>query len=313
MRRQLADVRQRGDPIAILYASQSPIYGRYGYGVSIQHANYRIETRHAAFAAEQEIPGRVRLLDKEAAANVLPEVFERFRLLQPGALNRPPRYWDEYLRDPEDRRRGASARFYAVCEREPGQIDGFAPYRIKEHWEREFPASTLTLLQIIALTPQSRVALWKYCLNVDLVTSVETRDAPSEEPIRWMLADFRRLQMTDLVDGVWLRPVDIPATLAGRRYATTDRLVLGITDAFCADNDGCYELEGSPDGAESRRTQSDPDLELDVTDLGAVYFGNVRFSTLSRAFRVVECTPGALQRADLMFESDVTPWCTQGF
>ena len=32
MRRQLADVRDRGEPLAILWASEAVIYGRYGYG-----------------------------------------------------------------------------------------------------------------------------------------------------------------------------------------------------------------------------------------------------------------------------------------
>ena len=32
MRRQLADVRDRGEPLAVLWASESVIYGRYGYG-----------------------------------------------------------------------------------------------------------------------------------------------------------------------------------------------------------------------------------------------------------------------------------------
>ena len=32
MRRQLADVRDRGEPLAVLWASESVIYSRYGYG-----------------------------------------------------------------------------------------------------------------------------------------------------------------------------------------------------------------------------------------------------------------------------------------
>src|SRR6516165_6668753 len=31
MRRQLTDIRERGEPVAMLYASESIIYGRYGY------------------------------------------------------------------------------------------------------------------------------------------------------------------------------------------------------------------------------------------------------------------------------------------
>src|SRR5688572_20148414 len=34
MRRQLEEARERGEPVAILIASESAIYGRYGYGLS---------------------------------------------------------------------------------------------------------------------------------------------------------------------------------------------------------------------------------------------------------------------------------------
>jgi predicted acetyltransferase len=313
MRRQVDDIRERGEPVAMLYASEGRIYGRYGYGIAIKHASYRIDTRHGAFAREPDLSGQVRLLDSQAAADALPRVFERFRLLQPGALNRTPEYWEHYMRDPEDRRRGFSARFHAVYEREPDQIDGYVAYRIKDTWEHEFPENLLRIQQIIAVTPEARFALWRYCLNVDLVTSIETRDAPSEEPVRWMLADFRRLRAVDLFDGVWVRLVDIAAALAGRCYGMTDRLVFAVSDNFCPENDGTYELEASPGGAECRRTHADPDIELDISDLGAVYLGGVRFSTLARALRVVERSPGAIRRADHVFTSDVAPWCTQGF
>ena len=32
MRRQLEDVNARGEPLAILWASEGAIYGRFGYG-----------------------------------------------------------------------------------------------------------------------------------------------------------------------------------------------------------------------------------------------------------------------------------------
>src|SRR6266516_5759067 len=37
MRSQLADVRDRGEPLAILWASEAVIYGRYGYGRASWH------------------------------------------------------------------------------------------------------------------------------------------------------------------------------------------------------------------------------------------------------------------------------------
>ena len=49
MRRQLADIAARGEePIAALWASETPIYGRYGYGRASSHAYFRFERGEGA-------------------------------------------------------------------------------------------------------------------------------------------------------------------------------------------------------------------------------------------------------------------------
>jgi predicted acetyltransferase len=53
MRRQLEDVRERGESMASLWASESVIYGRFGYGMSSESVEWEIErarTRPAVFA-----------------------------------------------------------------------------------------------------------------------------------------------------------------------------------------------------------------------------------------------------------------------
>ena len=54
MRRQLDDVRDRGEPLAILWASEAVIYGRYGYGRASWHLGFTLrrgEGRLASAAA----------------------------------------------------------------------------------------------------------------------------------------------------------------------------------------------------------------------------------------------------------------------
>ena len=47
MRRQLDDMHERGEPLAALYASEAPIYGRFGYGLGTYQAlsNSNVRTR----------------------------------------------------------------------------------------------------------------------------------------------------------------------------------------------------------------------------------------------------------------------------
>ncbi len=128
-----------------------------------------------------------------------------------------------------------------------------------------------------------------------------------------MLQDPRRLRVTQMGDFLWLRLVDVAAGLAARRYTTRDRLVFEVNDAFCPQNSGRYVLSGDPKGAECRRTELAPDIALQVADLGAAYLGGVGFTTLARAGRVCECSPGALRRADAMFACEPVAWCCTEF
>ncbi len=313
MRRQLADIRGRGEALAILTCSESSIYGRFGYGLATSVINVEIDRRHGGFARPWELAGRVSLIDHEAAMVALPTLYERARRLRPGALNRSPERWKLLLRNPAGPMDGGGPRFYVTYTARSGQVDGAAYYRVQSRWEDGLPAGTLLLRELIALTPEAHAALWRYCLNVDLVQTVRATGRPVDEPLRWLLAEPRRLRTMALYDDLWVRLVDIPLALAARRYATTGRLVLDVADPFCPENAGRYELEAGSEGAACRPTTAAADLALDVADLGAAYLGGVRFGTLAQAGRVTELTPEALAHADALFTSEPAPWCATPF
>ncbi|HEU4571397.1 MAG TPA: GNAT family N-acetyltransferase, partial [Candidatus Limnocylindrales bacterium] len=59
-----AAARERGEIVSILFASESGIYGRFGYGVSTETADWSIDTRETAFTdAAGGMTGSVELLD----------------------------------------------------------------------------------------------------------------------------------------------------------------------------------------------------------------------------------------------------------
>jgi predicted acetyltransferase len=316
MRRQLDDVRERGEPVAVLMASESTIYGRFGYGIATSMATYEIERRHAAFARRWELAGQVRMIAHEDALRMLPPLYEQVRRRQPGALNRSQARWESMLRNPEKPMGAEGPRFYVAYTSAAGETEGVALYRVKAQWEGGLHTSVLVVRELITLTTEANVALWQFLFGVDLMHTVQAVSRPVDEPLRWILADSRRLRVTRLTDDLWVRLLDIPAALAARRYASTGRVVFEVSDAFRPEQAGRYVLEGGPEGAECRATDAAADLTLDVVDLGAAYLGGVRFSTLARAGRVVAQTPDApdaLARADAMFASEPAPWCATPF
>jgi predicted acetyltransferase len=310
--RHLQDVEARGEPLSVLNASEAAIYGRFGYGAATWSSQLEVDTAFGEFLDPPRTHGRVRMLDADEGAKLLPAFYDRARRAQPGELTRGPDVWATYFRDPEWHRHGASQHFDVVYEA-GGGIEGWVSYRVESHWDGGLPSNAVRVRELYALTPAAHAALWRYCLDIDLANSLKLLSRPVDEPLRWLLADSRRLRTTQTHDDLWVRLLDLPVALAARRYATRDRLVLDVTDQLRPANHGRFALEGAPDGASCQPTGDDPDLRLDISDLGAAYLGGVRFATLAAAGRVLERTPRALRRADLLFASDPPPWCTTSF
>jgi predicted acetyltransferase len=307
------DVEARGEPLSVLNASESVIYGRYGYGAATWSSGFEIETSHGAFADPPATPGRLRMLSRDEGAKVVPAFWDRARRAQPGELSRSAEDWATYFRDAQWNRHGASQHYDVVYETPGGVVEGWLSYRIETHWEAGLAANVVRVRELQALTAAARAALWRYCLELDLASSLQLRARPLDEPLRWLLADSRRLRITETADDLWVRLLDITTALEARRYTTADRLVLDVIDQVRPANHGRFALEGGPDGATCRRTRDDPDLRLDVAELGAAYLGGIRFTNLAAAGRVQEQTSGALQRADLLFFTTPIPWCTTSF
>ena len=311
MRRQLDDMHEKGEPLAALYASEAPIYGRFGYGLGTYQAAVDIDRSHAAFARKGTASERLSMVDVPTAVREFTRVWDQARRSQPGMLGLDERWMRNQLADLELFREGASPH-YRVLHQTGETSTGFAIYRLKLEWDASGPNGTLRLGMLIAATPAAYAALWRHVLDVDLMARVAAEMRPPDEPLRFLLADSRQPK-TRIEDGIWVRLVDVAAALAGRRYSVEGRLALRVRDEFCAWNDGQYELVGGPDGAECKSTSAAPDLALDAADLAALYLGGNRFRTLLEAGRVQELRPGAIARADAMFATDRAPWCPSHF
>jgi predicted acetyltransferase len=303
----------RGEMLSGLGASESVIYGRFGYGMATVSAEYEIDRRHSAFLHPLAGGGRLRLLEPEETAKIVPPLYDRYRLRQPGELSRPASWWEVYARDPDWTRRGASRHYDVVYESEPGRVDGWVSYRIEGRWPHGQPSNLVKVRMLVGMTPEAEAALWRHCLDLDLAVTIQVYDRPVDDPIRWRLADPRRLRTTAIDDQLWIRLLDLPGALAARRYAVEDALVLEVRDAVRPRNQGRFRLEGGPDGATCQPTGAEPDLALDVAAAGAAYLGGASLATMARAERVAELTPGALLRADRMFASDPKPVTTTHF
>ncbi len=321
MRHQIHDIHDRGEPLAALFASESAIYERFGYGVGAQHEFWRLERPHNAYARNYAPPGKVVFIEAEEIGERLPDVYTRSTAARPGVFPKPPHKWVEEARAPDAhdptprvRGRGQGGLFYAAYE-ESGRLDGYAAYRSNR--------PSVVVNELMAATRDAAAALWRFCFDLDLMGVTEAVKRPLDDPLPWMLADPRRLQRT-VRDGVWLRIIDVASALAQRGYAQPGRLTLEVRDRLCPWNEGRFRLESSPGsdtvgfdtaggGADCIPVSSPPDVCIDVSALASAYLGAASFTTLAAAGLADERSPGSLRRADRMFAVESLPWTPFSF
>lgn len=291
MRRQHRDFLDAGLPLALLTASEAPIYGRFGYGEATHRRTVEIDRRFARFRADAPDPGGVRFVGADEAHRVLPGLHDRWCAVTPGALRRSDVWWTDHLADRPEHRRGGTGRQYLV------HPDGYASYRIKHG-----SATTLTA-DVHAATPAAHAALWRVLLGVDLVTTVTSTSVTADDPLPLLLTDPRLVTTTSLVDGMWARILDVAAVLGARRYATEIDVVLEVTDPFLG-RGGRFRLTGGPDGATCTPADTAPDPTLDIADLATLVFGARPAHALAAAGRLTVADPAVLRRLDVAFGTE---------
>ena len=298
MERQLAELRSAGYACAILTASESGIYGRFGYGAA-SHVRKTVIPRRRLRLLE---PGNARAVSRASTAEArkaMPEIHERWRQQTPGALTRSEPLWDYLTLDREYQHMGMSALFYLL------HADGYVAYRIKSDWNDGDPSHLCWISDYVCATPTAHRDLWQVLLGLDLVGSIESYRIAMDDPLQYLVNDPRQIRTTHVGDGVWIRPLDVPALLAARRYGVEVDVVMAVDDpVFGA---GRYRLRGGPDGAQCEPSSAAADVEVDVAALGSVYLGGVRLAQLLRAGRSRADVPDAAVRLDRALLADRLP------
>lgn len=300
----LDDAVERGEPVALLTASEGGIYRRYGFGIATRVLDLDLDRARTRFTDDRPY-GRTRLTDPQSAVPVVSEVFDRVRRSRPGAVSRPAPWWDGGWFEPWDEHKN---RFVVVHEH-GGVADGFALYSLAADPSDPDGRYILRVNESVAADPAADAALWRYLCGVDLVRTVRALAVEPDTALPWLIEDPRACRTTGWRDLVWARPLDTPALLSSRRYGVEGRIVIEVVDGSRPEGPaaGRFALDGGPSGADCAPTTSDPDLVLDVADLGEVMLGGVEPSVLVRAGRIVEPTPGAAARADAMFAAERLP------
>lgn len=306
MRAQLDDIHERGEPIAYLWPSESTIYGRFGYGLASWQLDLDVPRDRSGFAAPVDPYGCVRRVTREEALAAFPVVYDAVLDERPGMFARSGEWWQSRVLSEKPRVPGPQHQ--RVLLEADGRPQAYAIYSVHQEWAAGSSAGHVRVIEAMGRTPEATRAIWRFLLDLDWTTSIRADKLPTDHPFLLLLAEPRRAKAR-LGDALWVRLVDVGAALSARSYTGDGSIVFDVRDAFCPWNEGRWRVSA----AGVARTDAEPELALDVAELGAVYLGGIAFAQLREALRVRELAPGAVGRADELFRTDRAPWCPEIF
>jgi len=319
MRRQLDEIAAGSEPLAALFASESVIYGRYGYGSAAEQHSFTFHRGDGALrplATQGQAAPVLRLADPKDVVDEMKAVYEALRPTRPGMLTSHDGWWQVYVADPEFMREGSSAQRSVIAEDQSGPV-GYALYAVKPEWGSDgMPAQVLMLRDLFWTTPAACAALWADMLTRDLVGEVRARMRPPDDPIQHLLVDPRRAR-TKVSDGLWVRIIDLPTALQRRRYACAVDVVIEVTDPLLGANEGRWRFQAGGPGEGGKptceRTRAPADIVLPISALRAAYLGGTRLCGLAAAGQIIEQRPDALAELSTAMWWDPAPWSPMMF
>lgn len=313
-------VKERGEAaVAGLHASETAIYGRYGYGPATLQVQATLG-RGAELTAPPEVEEAARrvslhlaTVDTPAGRAAVHAAHTRTAARTLGAVARGEDVVATWFHDfPKSRGRKEPLR--VLLAQVDGQLTGYAVLRRESKWsDTDLPEGTVQVRELAAEDAGTLLALGRRLVDFDLTAKVTLWDRSLDDPLLWWAGGHRSTQ-TRVGDSLWLRLVDLPRALTERGYATGCDVVLDVSDAVCPWNAGRWRLTAGPDGTgRCEPTDADPEVRLDVNVLGAAYAGDRPVAAQAAAGWVTELRSGAVGELSRALRADTGPYSAIGF
>jgi predicted acetyltransferase len=328
MARDLAAAKERGDVVATLIAAEYRIYGRYGFGPATTTTEWTVDVPRAGLDPRRPVPedgGRIDLVDGEDVRKLGPELHERLRRTQPGAVSRTGLWWQLHTGAVNMSGAPWTEPFHAVYRSAAGEVEGMVCYRADDRWgDAKQPLNTATVDWLLGVTPAAERALWRYLCSIDWITTVKSGRRAPDDLLPHLLPDPRAARITTQADWLWVRVLDVAKALETRTYGAEGTLVLEVVDRWgiprpSGDGSGGeptggrWRLEAGPDGASCTPTTESAHLVLDVAELATLWLGDESAVRLAALGRVREERAGAARLADALLRTSRRPWCPDLF
>jgi predicted acetyltransferase len=298
--------RARGHAASILNASESSIYGQFGYGHATTTVGYEVDPDRAEFRQPLEDPGSFELVhDLEASIPLFQTAYDAAARTVPGTGGRNVDWWKSVV-GKKSGWRGGGKQLGVVHRDVAGVADGYLLYELKETggWVNN---DAVIVRELLGASVTTELALFEFATKIPLQRNVRWPEGPVDFVARHHLFDPRQLHVVDSHDLLWLRPLNIVELLASRTYAADGTFVLGIDDDLHEDQRGPWRLEIVDGIAEVVPTDEPAAVTLTSQQVGMLLLGDHRLQELVYA-GVVTGDPAVLRSLDQALLTDRRPY-----
>jgi predicted acetyltransferase len=313
---ELRTAARYGSAVAVLTVSEATIYSRYGFAPSAMMANWQIDPRRVRWIGPAP-EGRVHFVALDQLLTDGLTLVNRVRLQTPGQIEFSGHLWERLLGFGGDTSGRAKNKRAVRFDDENGVAQGFAVFRVADV-DASFDTHILDVDYLVAATDDAYAALWRFLIEMDLVSKIRAPLRPVSEAFAWQVSDFRGVRKTLERDHLWTRILDVKAALEARLYNGPGQIVVDVADPldFAA---GRILLDVNAEGVATVTPWNDvtpdgvADVSLSVNELNALYLGGVSGVTLARAGRITENRDASAVVLDSLFQSAVSPWLSIWF
>jgi len=295
---ELRTAHALGVPLAILTVSESVIYGRWGFGPATYATAWTVDTKRVRWAGAETV-GRLSFTDPEEYRETAERVLDRVMAGRPGEIGLEP-YLAHRLTGPLKGNSDADRYRLVRYDSPSGEPEGFVSFTVKG--DDDFTRHTVDVNYLAAATDEALTALWRFLFELDLVASVKVWTRGVDEPLPALVSDIRGAKVTSVDDHLWVRILDLPASLQARSYERDGSLVLDVADDLGLAA-GRFRLTVAEGRATVTTTEDPADVTLPVNALGSVYLGH----DTARALAVAGRIEGDVDALDRLFRTAVPP------
>jgi len=303
-------MRDRGQTVAALWASQAAIYRRFGYSMCSVRRTYEIDTVDIRLL---EPPTDDLVVARESpteAFDTLKSLYRDFVAHRTCYLHRSSFLWQANVLA----NRPADGPVHVAVCRSDGHPLGYVIYTLRGGGRVNHPARSqeIVIRELVWLSADACRALWTFIARHDLVGRVRWENAPADDPAWELFVEPRMLNARDR-EGAYFRIVDVPGALAGRGYDRDGECVIAVApDRETPWNNGTWRLSVTGGRAEVRPTTDAADITFTVRSLASAFTGYRRVGWLAN-WGLAEGDTDAVGRADALFGTRYAPSCPDNF